>query len=378
MRLSREFSDSGLADSAVDADESHRRGKAVDREYDHEIAPPEMCRVLAFPALGRRVSDLSWRVEIEGFVYQPGEVRLRKKLLLRLLRRYMKVDPAEFTSPMFQERIEPFISGTEKGHSPTFKIGHGEKQSVRRTYRNGRFTGSVEVPDKDTGDTHSQSSGVALKLQVELGDEGQRTAEAPAFLIPEVGVSLVSDIDDTIKVTNVRQRREMLVNTFLKPFTAVDGMAQVYRRLASAEIAFHYVSSSPWQLYDSLSGMLDEADFPTGSIHLRNFRLRDHMLRRMFLLHRRGKGGVIRHLFEMFPKRKFLLVGDSGERDPKIYARLARQFPDQVVGILIRLLEGSDEQVLRERFEEHTHVWSKFRLFSTATELESHCTQLLG
>ena len=155
-------------------------------------------------------------------------------------------------------------------------------------------------------------------------------------------------------------------------------MAPVYRRLADAEIAFHYVSSSPWQLYDSLSEMLEEADFPPGSVHLRNFRLRDHMLRRMFLLHRRGKGGVIRHLLEMFPKRKFLLVGDSGERDPKIYARLARQFPDQVLGILIRLLEESDEEALRERFEEHTNVWSKFRLFSTATELESHCTQLLG
>lgn len=376
--MSREFSDSGLTDSAVDADELRREGKVVDREYDHEIAPPEMCRVLAFPALGRRVSELSWRVEVEGFVYQPGEVRLRKKILLRLLRRYMKVDPAEFTSPMFQERIEPFISGTEKGHCPTFNIGHGEKQAVRRTYRNGRFTGSVEVPDKDMGDTHSKSAGVALKLQVELGDQGQRTAEAPAFLIPEVGVSLVSDIDDTIKVTNVRQRREMLVNTFLKPFTAVQGMASVYRRLADAEIAFHYVSSSPWQLYDSLSEMLEEADFPPGSVHLRNFRLRDHMLRRMFLLHRRGKGGVIRHLLEMYPKRKFLLVGDSGERDPKIYARLARQFPDQVLGILIRLLEGSDEGPLRERFEEHTNVWSKFRLFSTATELESHCNQLLG
>ena len=135
--MSREFSDSGLTDSAVDADALRREGKSVDREYDHEIAPPEMCRVLAFPALGRRVSELLWRVEVEGFVYQPGEVRLRKKILLRLLRRYMKVDPAEFTSPMFQERIEPFISGTEKGHCPTFNIGHGEKQAVRRTYRNG-------------------------------------------------------------------------------------------------------------------------------------------------------------------------------------------------------------------------------------------------
>ncbi|KAI7884280.1 hypothetical protein K492DRAFT_125198, partial [Lichtheimia hyalospora FSU 10163] len=36
-----------------------------------------------------------------------------------------------------------------------------------------------------------------------------------------------------------------------------------------------------------------------------------------------------------FPKRKFILVGDSGERDPEIYRMLYDRFPDQIIKIFI-------------------------------------------
>ena len=376
-RLSRDFPDSDMPDSLPEA-------SSLPGEEGQKIAPPELCRLLAFPAIGRKTGDESWRLEVEGFIYQRGEIGLRKRMLLRVLRRFMKADAADLNNPLFQQRVEAFVAGTERGHCPTFRVADGTYHPARRTYRNGRYTGAIEVPadkvpgSEASGKSTATTAAIPSRLEVKLGEHGEAVAEAPAFLIPETGVSLVSDIDDTIKITNVRQRREMLVNTFLKPFEAIDGMASVYQRLAASEVVFHYVSSSPWQLYEPLAELLNQAEFPAGSIHLRNFRLRDHMLRRMFLLHRRGKGGVIRHLIEMFPQRKFLLVGDSGERDPKIYAGLARQFPDQVLGILIRLLHKSDEESLRERFEEHPSVWSKFHLFTDPETLESQCHELLG
>src|SRR5439155_2309238 len=112
--------------------------------------------------------------------------------------------------------------------------------------------------------------------------------------------------------------------------------------------AFHYVSSSPWQLYEHLVAHLAEEGFPTGSFHLRSFRLRDHLLRRILMLRRSGKAGVIRSLLKMFPQRQFLLVGDSGERDPEIYGAMARRYPRQVAGILIRQLSG--ERGVRRRY----------------------------
>ena len=38
----------------------------------------------------------------------------------------------------------------------------------------------------------------------------------------------------------------------------------------------------------------------------------------------------IETLLRDFPRRKFALVGDTGEKDPEIYGDLARRFPQQV------------------------------------------------
>jgi len=39
---------------------------------------------------------------------------------------------------------------------------------------------------------------------------------------------------------------------------------------------------------------------------------------------------------EEYPERQFVLVGDSGEHDPEIYANIARRFPERVVKVIIR------------------------------------------
>jgi phosphatidate phosphatase APP1 len=41
----------------------------------------------------------------------------------------------------------------------------------------------------------------------------------------------------------------------------------------------------------------------------------------------------------MFPQRRFLLIGDSGEHDPELYGALARRYPKQTAGIFIRQLD---------------------------------------
>ncbi len=63
-------------------------------------------------------------------------------------------------------------------------------------------------------------------------------------------ISIISDIDDTIKITNVTSAMAMIRNTF-SPFSAVPKMAELYKRW-SPKAKFHYVSSSPFQLYSQL------------------------------------------------------------------------------------------------------------------------------
>jgi phosphatidate phosphatase APP1 len=56
------------------------------------------------------------------------------------------------------------------------------------------------------------------------------------------------------------------------------------------------------------------------------------------IIRRRPKALMIHTLLRLFPGRRFLLVGDSGERDPEIYGAMAREFPEQVQKIYIRQL----------------------------------------
>ncbi|QNK65915.1 phosphatidate phosphatase App1 family protein [Variovorax sp. PAMC26660] len=161
-----------------------------------------------------------------------------------------------------------------------------------------------------------------------------------SLIVPAQGVSIISDIDDTIKHTQVRDRREMLLNTFARRFEATPGMAAYYRALAKTpDTRFHYLSASPIQLYPALSDFIRGADFPEGSMHLR-----ESTTWRTLIPgdedSRAHKLGVIERLFTEFPQRRFVLVGDSGEADPEIYAQVMRAHAGRIDGIVIRDVTG--------------------------------------
>ncbi len=44
----------------------------------------------------------------------------------------------------------------------------------------------------------------------------------------------------------------------------------------------------------------------------------------------------IRHIMDMFPDLKFILIGDSGQHDPEIYQKVLGEYPDRVFAIYIR------------------------------------------
>ena len=169
-----------------------------------------------------------------------------------------------------------------------------------------------------------------------------------ALVVPSEGVSVISDIDDTIKRTQVRDRREMLLNTFARRFEAAPRMAAYYRALAQVpDTRFHYLSASPIQLYPALADFVRDNDFPAGSMHLR-----ESTTWRTLIPgaedSRAHKLGVIDRLLTEFPQRRFVLVGDSGEADPEIYAQVYRANPQRIDSIVIR--DVTDEGRLSDRY----------------------------
>ena len=75
------------------------------------------------------------------------------------------------------------------------------------------------------------------------------------------------------------------------------------------------------------------------------------------------KRAVISPMLKMFPDRRFVLVGDSGEKDPEIYGELARNHPGQIVRIFIHNVtkEGQEAPRYKAAFRElPASLWQVF------------------
>ena len=182
---------------------------------------------------------------------------------------------------------------------------------------------------------------------------------------------MISDIDDTIKVTNVGDHREMLANTFLREFRSVPSMATVYRRWAEAGACFHYVSSSPWQLFQPLCDLFNRHSFPAGSVHLRKFWVRELKTLENLAGSEEGKSKEILRILSVYPQRTFVFVGDSGEKDVEMYGDLARRFSHRVARIYIRnvTVDSPDSDRFTKVFAEVPR--KRWMLFDEASELLS-------
>ena len=168
-------------------------------------------------------------------------------------------------------------------------------------------------------------------------------------LIAPHGVSVVSDVDDTIKITEIPAGEQaVLNNTFFREFRATPCTAAMYSGM-SHDTAFHYVSGGPWQMYRPLQEFLvsSDAGFPEGSFHMKDVRtnpFESESYRDIWKLIASGSQAVtyeqklaqISRLFTQFPGRTFILVGDSGEKDPEIFRSIRESFPAQVDEIRIR------------------------------------------
>jgi phosphatidate phosphatase APP1 len=204
---------------------------------------------------------------------------------------------------------------------------------------------------------------------IELHDSCEFAGQV--LLINPTGLSVISDIDDTIKITNVSNRRAAIVNTFYNDYKPVPGMPELYRKwVVNQDAVFHYVSGSPWQLYLPLSEFLQSADFPAGTFHLRFFDWFGADAKKIFSPPEEMKRQTIQTLLDDFPHRKFILVGDTTEKDPEIYAFFAQKNPNQIHHIYIRNVtnESTDSDRFRTAFS--TLPKSKWTLFTDPNNIK--------
>lgn len=168
----------------------------------------------------------------------------------------------------------------------------------------------------------------------------QETLVVQAERNPTVG--FVSDIDDTIKISNVTNKLKSLRRLlFSNAYTVgpVPGTAVLYQILdqrldgQSNNGDAHYLSGSPLNLASSIYTFMDFRQYPKGSVDLKKWGFSEGDDNP---IHQENyKTEKLRQLFQAFPQRSFYLFGDSGEKDPEIYKTIAQEFPGRVKGIFI-------------------------------------------
>jgi phosphatidate phosphatase APP1 len=286
-----------------------------------------------YPTLGRRVEG-SWLVRVEGRVFE----REPRNWTLEAIERALDLQAADIgaeANRIFESRVRTLLTDGERGKVVWVEAGPARAR-MGESDADGSFCGELRLTEAEARLAAESNSPARARLRVVLPVGDGRQFAGEACLLDDAGVSVVSDIDDTIKVSDVRDRRRLLRRTLIEPFAAVPGMAAVYTNWADRGARFHYVSGSPWQLYEPLADFIRVEKFPAGTFHLRKMRLTDRTLAEIFKSPREHKLRVIGGLMRDFPRRRFVLVGDSGEEDPEIYGELARTHPDQARRILIR------------------------------------------
>lgn len=187
-------------------------------------------------------------------------------------------------------------------------------------------------------------------LEPREGDEPVRTLGH--VLVPPAACAfgVISDLDDTVIRTGVASKVRMARTVLFgnaRTRAPFPGVGAFYRALQHGTGAapfnpIFYVSSSPWNLHDLLAEFLSLQKIPLGPLLLRDWGLSGEVLPTSNEEH---KMRAIRRIIEHFPALPFILVGDTSQEDPEIYARVVHSYPDRIPAVYIRNVEAKPERV---------------------------------
>ena len=187
----------------------------------------------------------------------------------------------------------------------------------------GDFDSFVQI--KDDGLAAGNSTNEIQRLNVYT--EGDINGNATAYLVPPTGLTVISDIDDILRVTKIYEPSQGLLNTFARPFTPWLNMPDIYANWSRSipNVHFHYLTTTPEQVTRNYMDFIYKT-YPGGSFDDRPLNFSDvsaTLSVRKFLLDK---------IFLTYPQRKFILVADTSNSD------VMKDYPAMVRAIITNSL----------------------------------------
>lgn len=242
------------------------------------------------------------------------------------------MSPAELAiaNAHLMSRLKPFLT-TPLVSTPLTVFFYNNETSKSRT---------ITTDDSGHFNLRAPLDFVPTHVRVLASDKLSATEEVR--VTGSTGISMISDIDDTIKHSAISSgTKEIFRNTFIRDLgdLTIKGVREWYSKMEDMGVKFHYVSNSPWQLYPVLIKFFAEAGLPKGSFHLKQY---SGMLQGIFEPVAERKKGTLERILKDFPKRRFIMVGDSGEADLELYTDLVLSNPGRILGVFIRDVTTSE------------------------------------
>ncbi len=188
-----------------------------------------------------------------------------------------------------------------------------------------------------------------VTLQIDNNPQKQRV-KLPIFTQKSFGI--ISDFDDTVIISDVTNKLKLSKNILLKNYKQreiVPNMIERFEKILSKNpkdmpTPLFFVTGSPQQLFGSIEQFLSYHHFPkhiliTKKIHGDDT---DPLLDQFAY-----KIEQIEALFALYPKMKWVMFGDSGEKDREVYTFLAKKYPSKVKEFYIRDIQS--KEVNREK-----------------------------
>jgi hypothetical protein len=282
-----------------------------------------------FPGYGSlQESAMKWTVKIKGFSFQVTSNSTKTKMINYIGRKILS--PMRNTDneakELFTERTAGFTAipmitklkivavivqeqehgKLEQDDETIFKSFQAQLKSDSfpqielESNKDGIFEGQLHLSDSWIQSFQAKSPSVKLIAYVD--DDNSVYCVQDFTLIYPTGISIISDVDDTIKDSEVYNG---IISAARKALFAqpreVPGMADSYNLLYAKNIPIHYVSGAPYQLYSGVDIFLKRFYFPPGSLSLREtseWKTTEY------------KQHVILDIINDFPSRQFILIGD--------------------------------------------------------------------
>ena len=170
----------------------------------------------------------------------------------------------------------------------------------------------------------------------------------------ESKVAVISDIDDTFLVShsgNFFKKLYILLFKNINKRRVFEDVVPHYQALSragqeneTASNSFFYVSSSEWNLYEFIDAFTRIHKLPKAVIKLKKIKtgITD------FLFTGRGshdhKFEKIKDIIMFYPKLEYVLLGDDSQKDPYLYERIVKIFPENIKAIYIRQTSRSKKK----------------------------------